>query len=94
MEFSKITLYMTGTPCSRRVSRYQRLTDYIIRKYPENLGIFEVKRTETSKEYIKKLAEQGISPRLMAIEYELADGESGLMLYSSFIRWLIENGEL
>lgn len=66
----------------------------MLKKYRNNLGMFSIRRTETNMSYVEKLSSRGISPRLLAVEYETADGESDVVLYSSFIRLLVERGEL
>ena len=85
MKFTRIILYATGVPCSRNTSRYDGLTQYILRHYRNNLGIYQTRRTETNKAWVDKLKAHGINPSQLAVEYETEDGETGLVYYRTFM---------
>ena len=91
-KFKKITLYKTGCNCHGNAS-YKQLVDYVVENYRGNYGVFDVKRTEISKEYQKKLISAGLDPKNQAVEYIYSNGRGKIVSYNEFLN-IIEKSDI
>lgn len=86
MKFTKIHLYYTGIACYRNSKRWEALTSYVVKYYfPNVLGIFSERRTDTSKEWQDYLKSHGLNPSRLCVDWETDDGKSGVVYYEQFM---------